>query len=170
MMKKAQSALEYLMTYGIAIVAIVIVIGLLFAFGFFSPCKISGTAVSGVPVNFLIPSSTAKLDTNQNLSFQFKNQLTTDSISIIFLGATSPAGLTLNATNSTPNGLGTNVTIINASQALVMYMTGTKLANGWGLGSCQTVNLFLTYNLSSFSPGQTAQTISATIVAPVQAP
>jgi len=171
MMKKAQSALEYLMTYGIAIVAIVIVIGLLFAFGFFSPCKLIGSSVSGVRAPHSV--SNIKLDTNQNLSFQFKNGLSSDSVGILTLNGTSPSGLTLNlntnATNSTPNGAGF-VTFINASQTALLYMSATKLATGWGLGSCQTVNVLMTYNLSSFSPGQSAQTISATITAPVQAP
>ena len=38
-MKKGQSALEFLMTYGWAILAAVIVIGVLAAFGVFSPSK-----------------------------------------------------------------------------------------------------------------------------------
>src|SRR2546428_9939398 len=94
MMKKAQTALEYLMTYGIAIVAIVIVIGLLFAFGFFQPCKLTGASVSGVPAIALI--SNPKFDTNQNLTFNFKSA-GTDNIGIVWLSMSYGVGATGNA-------------------------------------------------------------------------
>ncbi len=41
-MKRGQSALEYLVTYGWAILAIVIIAGVLWYFGIFNPAKFSG--------------------------------------------------------------------------------------------------------------------------------
>ena len=45
-MKKGQSALEFLMTYGWAILIIVIVVGVAYAMGLTQPCKWVGTQIS----------------------------------------------------------------------------------------------------------------------------
>ena len=164
MMKKAQSALEYLMTYGIAIVAIVIVIGLLFAFGFFQPCKLTGASVSGVPVNSLI--SNPKMDTNQNLSFNFK-AVGKDSIGIISASMSYGVGAYGNAT-----GTGTaafNGTVVASGTTSIVAMSSNKSATGWSQGSCQTLNLFILYNLSSDTTPRN-YSMTPTITLPVQAP
>src|SRR2546428_14086818 len=106
MPNKEQTALEYLMTYGLAIVALAIVIGLLFAFGFFQPCKLTGASVSGVPAIALI--SNPKFDTNQNLTFNFKSA-GTDNIGIVFLAATYDTGALANATFTGAGYNGTNI-------------------------------------------------------------
>ncbi|MBI5871502.1 hypothetical protein HZB88_00245, partial [archaeon] len=46
---KAQTALEYLMTYGWAILIVVIVIGALYGLGLTKPCKWTGTQVREFP-------------------------------------------------------------------------------------------------------------------------
>lgn len=46
-MKRGQSALEYLVTYGWAILAIVIIAGVLWYFGIFNPAKFSGEKQCG---------------------------------------------------------------------------------------------------------------------------
>lgn len=50
-MKKGQTALEYLMTYGWAILIVIIVVAALFALGLTKPCKWTGTQVT-VPGGF----------------------------------------------------------------------------------------------------------------------
>ena len=45
--RKSQSALEYMMTYGWAILIIVIVAGVLYSFGIFNPSASSGTTITG---------------------------------------------------------------------------------------------------------------------------
>ncbi len=45
-MKKGQSALEFLMTYGWAILIIIIVVGVAYAMGLTQPCKWVGTQIS----------------------------------------------------------------------------------------------------------------------------
>src|SRR5438445_799484 len=168
MMKKAQSALEYLMTYGIAIVAIVIVIGLLFAFGFFQPCKLTGASVSGVPVNALI--SNPKMDTNQNLSFNFK-AAGKDSIGIISASMSYGVGAYGNATGTgqAPGTSSFNGTVVAAGTTSIITMSSNKSATGWSQGSCQTLNLFILYNLSSDTTPRN-YSMTPTITLPVQAP
>ena len=46
-MKRGQSALEYLVTYGWAILAIVIIAGVLWYFGIFNPSKFAGSKQCG---------------------------------------------------------------------------------------------------------------------------
>jgi hypothetical protein len=46
-MKRGQSALEYLVTYGWAILAIVIIAGVLWYFGIFNPARFAGTKQCG---------------------------------------------------------------------------------------------------------------------------
>jgi len=163
MIKKAQSALEYLMTYGIAIVAIVIVIGLLFAFGFFRPCRLTGASISGVPVEALI--SNPKFDTNQNFSFNFK-AAGTDSLGIIFMGMTYDTGALGNTTFA---GAGYNGTIITTGTTGLLNMSSTKLAPAWSVGSCQTTNLFIVYNKSSDTVSRN-YSMTPTITLPIQSP
>ncbi len=44
---RSQSALEYMMTYGWAILIIVIVAGVLYSFGIFNPSASAGTTITG---------------------------------------------------------------------------------------------------------------------------
>jgi len=70
--KKGQSALEYLMTYGWAILIIIIVGGVLYYYGVFSPSKLVGESKIGF--------SKVQVDTwavdgaNDNVSFIFENR------------------------------------------------------------------------------------------------
>jgi len=163
MMKKAQLAIENLMTYGIAIVAIVIVIGLLFAFGFFQPCRLTGASISGVPVEALI--SNPKFDTNQNLSFNFK-AAGVDSLGIVFIGMSYDTGALGNATFA---GAGYNGTIITTGVTGLLNLSSTKLATAWAVGSCQSANLFIVYNKSSDTVPRN-YSMTPTITLPIQSP
>ena len=44
-MRKGQTALEYLMTYGWAIIVVIIVVGALYALGLTKPCRWTGTQI-----------------------------------------------------------------------------------------------------------------------------
>lgn len=72
--KRGQSALEYLVTYGWAILAIVIVAAVLWYLGIFNPGKWSGQKeCSGFPsmtcLDFSMPSGTVGVATNGTLLF-----------------------------------------------------------------------------------------------------
>lgn len=70
--KKAQSALEYLLTYGWAILIVIIVGASLYALGVFNPGTFTGKRVTGF-TQFQIVDH--KIDTNSNLSLVFGNRL-----------------------------------------------------------------------------------------------
>lgn len=70
--KKAQSALEYLLTYGWAILIVIIVGASLYALGVFNPGTFTGKRVTGF-TQFQIVDH--KVDTNTNLTLVFGNRL-----------------------------------------------------------------------------------------------
>ncbi len=82
--KKGQSALEYLMTYGWAILIIIIVGGVLYYYGVFSPSKLVGESKVGFSK---VQVDTWAVDpTNDNVSFIFENragkQITITSVDV----------------------------------------------------------------------------------------
>jgi hypothetical protein len=93
MNKKGQSALEYLMTYGWALVVIVIVIAALFAFGIFNPPS-AGTCTG---LDKLAYSDHGYDATTQTFSISVKNG--TGSVLTTFDGSIDAADM-----NSTPGG------------------------------------------------------------------
>ena len=64
----AQSAMEYLMTYGWAIIVILVVLAVLYTIGVFTPGATLGNSCSG---NFKFTCSYALLSTNGTISFDF---------------------------------------------------------------------------------------------------
>lgn len=72
MLKKGQSALEYLLTYGWAILIVIIVGASLYALGVFNPGTFTGKRVTGF-TQFQIVDH--KLDTDSNLTIVFGNRL-----------------------------------------------------------------------------------------------
>lgn len=71
-MKKAQTALEYLMTYGWAILIIIIVGAALYALGVFSPGTFTGKRSTGFSTFQMVDF---KVDTDANLTLVFGNRL-----------------------------------------------------------------------------------------------
>ena len=72
MNKKAQSALEYLLTYGWAILIVIIVGASLYALGVFNPGTFTGKRVTGF-TQFQIVDH--KVDTNTDVTVVFGNRL-----------------------------------------------------------------------------------------------
>lgn len=72
MAKKAQSALEYLLTYGWAILIVIIVGASLYALGVFNPGTFTGKRVTGF-TQFQIVDH--KVDTNTDITVVFGNRL-----------------------------------------------------------------------------------------------
>ena len=179
MIKKAQGSLEFLMTYGIAIVAIVAVIGLLYEFNFFNPCRFTGALVSGVPFNMLITNP--KFDTNQNLSLKLKS-VGMDNVGIVAMNGTyAKTGSLLPSITSasaravhpfrhrphSSGDLGFNGTIIPSGAVALLNMSSVKPATGWSVGSCYTAKISIIYNLSSDTTPRNYSML-ATIEGPVQ--
>jgi uncharacterized protein (UPF0333 family) len=72
MNKKAQSALEYLLTYGWAILIVIIVGASLYALGVFNPGTFTGKRTTGFTQFQLVDQ---KVDTNTNVTLVFGNRL-----------------------------------------------------------------------------------------------
>jgi len=84
---KAQAAMEYLMTYGWAILIVVIVAAALYALGIFSPATYTGTRATGF-ANIGIPSDWAYFGDTQNFNVTLQNSLG-QAINITGVSATS---------------------------------------------------------------------------------
>ncbi len=72
-MKRGQSALEYLVTYGWAILAIVIIAGVLWYFGIFNPSRFAGENQCGGFSSFTCQDF--KVDSTGNLSIVLGNDV-----------------------------------------------------------------------------------------------
>lgn len=94
MERKGQAAMEFLMTYGWAILAAIIAIGVLAYFGVFSPGKfVAGAATMNAPFgvnahNVLASSTTANFDMIQNSGDTIQN------VVVDVTGTGSSAGIT----------------------------------------------------------------------------
>ncbi|HEV8289982.1 MAG TPA: hypothetical protein VGQ00_03470 [Candidatus Norongarragalinales archaeon] len=77
---RAQSALEYLVTYGWAILAIVIIAGVLWFFGVFTPCTKGAVGFTGVAVSEFALRATGSVD------YQLQNQAGSGIINVTGVG------------------------------------------------------------------------------------
>ncbi|MEM5871600.1 MAG: hypothetical protein QW051_01870 [Candidatus Aenigmatarchaeota archaeon] len=73
--KKAQSAMEYLMTYGWAILIVIIVAAALYALGVFNPATFTGPSVTGF--NAIGKPTDWVLTANGDLKLKLRNMFTT---------------------------------------------------------------------------------------------
>jgi hypothetical protein len=71
---KAQSAMEYLMTYGWAILIVIIVAAALYALGLFNPATFTGQRVTGFP-NIGVPSDWVYVASSGEFNVTLKNGL-----------------------------------------------------------------------------------------------
>jgi hypothetical protein len=89
-MKKAQSAMEYLMTYGWAILIVIIVAAALFALGVFNPATYTQSAPTGFQ-GFLIPEGGWQLTSAGQLTIQLKNMaganINITNVTAVYAGA-----------------------------------------------------------------------------------
>ncbi len=108
-MKKAQAAMEYLMTYGWAILIVIIVAAALIALGVFNPATWTGTRATGFP-NLGVPSQGSwSLEANGDFNLILKNGLSTQiNVSQIDVRL---AGTTVTYSTVFPMSIGQSVTL-----------------------------------------------------------
>jgi uncharacterized protein (UPF0333 family) len=135
MERKAQAAMEYLMTYGWAILIVIIVAAALYALGVFDPSTWTGDRATGFS-NMGAPASGAWKLSAANASDQFQLQLTNNLPSRINITAISVSI----GTTSCPNIAGTGTVGIGGSITVNAYC-GAQTAN-----SPYTADVTLTYN------------------------
>ena len=151
---RAQSAMEYLMTYGWAILIIAVVLGALFSLGVFSSASLIGTSCVALPgyycANPVLASNTLTLTIGQATGTSYS-------------GVTAyivPSGSTLNTATDPSNSINT----LNSGQTVTVTFSNpsgsTVLPSS--LGSAFTGQVWLAYS-PAFAPGTTLQTQIATL-------
>jgi hypothetical protein len=135
MERKAQAAMEYLMTYGWAILIVIIVAAALYALGVFDPSTWTGDRATGFS-NIGAPASGAWKLAATNATDQFQIQLTNNLPSRMNITAIS---ITIGTTSCTATA-GTGAVGIGGSITVTAYC-GTQTAN-----SPYTADVSLTYN------------------------
>ena len=149
--KKAQSAMEYLMTYGWAILIVIIVAAALFALGVFNPATYTQSTATGF-TGFQIPSG--------GWQFTSGGQLT--------LMASNMAGANIGITNITATYAGTTVYNATASGTIAPGSSYTAIVTGLptaATGSSYSVDAVITYTnqntgISFTSSGRVTGTVS----------
>jgi len=149
-MKKAQSAMEYLMTYGWAILIVIIVAAALYALGIFNPATYTGSIPTGF-ANLGAPDEWV-LDSNGDLSVVLSNRLP-NQIEIMNISVSTTAGSTnWNTLNCT--GQDTDYFTIGAGSIALPSATAcpdSDMAYSLNVGSqtsgaTYTVDVTITYN------------------------
>jgi len=156
---KAQSAMEYLITYGWAILIIAIALGVLFELGLFNPSSFVSTSCI-FPADFSCIFST--MYTNGTLVINME-QSTSAPINITAIGCNSNASLS-HMVSFEPNGIvlqiGSNVTVSgNSTVPLQCWANNTAFTGKPGA-------LFKGYVLINYTDIQTGfpHTISGTVL------
>ena len=129
-MQKGQTALEYLMTYGWAILIVIIVVGALYMLGLTKPCRWTGTQIREF-ADFVVANPKM---TTAGLSFDFSRS----KPDTVYFESVSLSG---DATYSL--GAPTVGTVINSTASRYsLTITTTKLA-----GDCYNVDVSIKYNV-----------------------
>ena len=147
-MRKGQTALEYLMTYGWAILIVIIVVAALYALGLTKPCRWTGTQIREF-ADFKVENpkyDTANGQISFDISYLKPGTVVLDSVSVsgdvgtITIDPTSPlsAGDTI---SSTPSRLILNGTLTKSS------------------GDCYSIEVTIYYNVSTAAGVETFSTI-----------
>ncbi|MBI4021546.1 MAG: hypothetical protein HY369_04850 [Candidatus Aenigmarchaeota archaeon] len=152
--RKGQSAMEYLMTYGWAILIVIIVAAVLFSLGVFDPATYTTTAAVGFS-GFNVPSGGFQLSSGGTLTVQMTNGV---GATIRIAGAEAVVGATKASNTSAINGQqnvapGDTITITIPS-------LGTKTA-----GSAYTADVKINFtNINTGLDGfKTTGTLSGTV-------
>jgi len=161
---KAQSAMEYLMTYGWAILIIAVVLGALFSLGVFSGSSLLGTSCIASP-GFLCQNPL--LSTSGALTFSFgQNTGATEYNAIIYVEPQSQSpGSSAQFFPSNYTPIGTYPTL--ASGQTINPTISISGFNGMPIGTTFTGYVWLSYNGSSSSGPSNLLAKVATIIVKV---
>lgn len=168
-MFKLQSAMEYLMTYGWAILIIAVVLGALFSLGVFNTGSITGVSCVASP-GFLCQNPFISNAISNNLTVTI-GQSTGSTYYNVAMGCASSAGTSglpnagtsngivyLNALGSAvslaPNGVNNGLLTLVSGQtvtvnALTCFGTNANALRGQPIGSTFSGGLWMNYTLSS---------------------
>ncbi len=133
-MKKGQTALEYLMTYGWAILIVIIVVAALYALGLTKPCRWTGTQIREFG-NFRAREAKFTGAPNDQSTLEF---------SLAYLGpeTVETADITAEVDGGACTGSATLTNLGSDAQAVTITGCPTKTA-----GDCYTAKVKITYNI-----------------------
>ena len=137
--KKGQAATEFLMTYGWAILAIVIVAAVLWNMGIFKGSCTSTSPVQVFPSGSQLAVADWTVDTNNNINMSVSNLAGNDVVvgaGYFYMGSAAP-GTTL---------AGAPVTITAGNKG-VIYISGNPAAAGTAGNCFSNAKVTLSYNL-----------------------
>ena len=153
-MKKGQAALEYLMTYGWAILIVVIIGVALYAMGVFSPGRFTGKSYSGLSEFTVLDWKLADGGTNDSLTLIVTPRGHTFNITSV---SVTVSGLTMSSTCSI------NPQLANPDQKVTIscYTNGTDIGIA---GATYTADVTISYtdvdtNVTHTSTGKLKGTI-----------
>lgn len=138
MNRKAQTALEYLMTYGWAILIVIIVVGALYALGLTQPCRWVGTQIREF-ADFRVENPKLTVGAPNTLAFDLSS-LKPQTIELT--GITVSGDASGNGVSPTlPRNQGTTATRYTVSPL-------TLIKTGLTANSCYSVDVTISYNVS----------------------
>lgn len=147
-MRKGQTALEYLMTYGWAILIVIIVVAALYALGLTKPCKWQANPTISLPPDFTVDPGSVKVynkdegggTINTHIEFKVTNNKQTvdidDNALTVTLRGVSGSGSTLTNDDSWDTGEPKDVDIDWGSVVVTA-------------GDCYTIDIKLTYKVGT---------------------
>jgi len=147
--KKAQSAMEYLMTYGWAILIVIIVAAALYALGVFNPATFTGRTATGFQT-IGAPTDWDLASTTGNLTLNLANNKMATAITIYNITAT------ISGTNTLYNP--TTLVLGPGSSTTVTFPTTPVLTSG----STYTVKVSIIYNAGGLDHTDTG-TVTGTV-------
>ncbi len=148
MMRKGQTALEYLMTYGWAILIVIVVVAALYSLGLTKPCRWVGTQISGFGE---VRISNIKFNSTGHLTLYLQRQK---------LGDINVTAIQINSTN---NGNGYTsysppVTLISGGPAK-SFVAGPTSGGTTTAGDCYALDVKIIYDDISVSPPVRHETV-----------
>ncbi len=152
--KRGQAAMEFLMTYGWAILAVIVVIGVLVAYGFFNPSRLTQeTYALNAPFNVRAAVVTGGAAGSANVQLDIINgageDITLQGISISGCGNSDPSSGTGDAANIGADNLqGAGTHAMNSGAQEIMILTCSSAIT---VGNLYKGDIALTYTKSGSS-------------------
>jgi hypothetical protein len=160
-MRKGQGAMEYLMTYGWALLVIIIVGAALFALGILNPATYQQRRCNGFQYFTYMDQKADDIATGDEFTLQLRNGVNDINISSIQVGATTYSDKFIGATpNISLSGEGTydGITSVWLSQGNIVTITAQKTdvaTSVFAAGSYDDLDVTVTYNVKDGIQGNT---------------
>lgn len=132
MMRKGQTALEYLMTYGWAILIVIVVVAALYSLGLTKPCRWVGTQITGFGE---VAVSGIKF-TPDNLYISIQRQKPED---ITITGVSFASAANGNGVNTT------SITLTSGASPTAFIVPQAPGGKGGSVGDCYAIDVTINY-------------------------